>query len=42
MAIEALMSLGFTADDAREAVKKIDKSLSTQEQVKLALKNLQS
>lgn len=42
MAIEALMSLGFTADDAREAVKKIDKSLSTQEQVKLALKTLQN
>jgi Holliday junction DNA helicase RuvA len=42
MAIEALMSLGFTADDAREAVKKIDKTLSTQEQVKLALKTLQN
>lgn len=42
MAIEALISLGFTADDAREAIKKIDKSLSTQEQVKLALKTLQN
>jgi holliday junction DNA helicase RuvA len=41
MAIEALISLGFSADAAREAVKKIDKNLSTQEQVKLALKNLQ-
>jgi Holliday junction DNA helicase RuvA len=42
MAIEALMSLGFSADDARDAIKKIDKNLSTQEQVKLALKTLQN
>jgi holliday junction DNA helicase RuvA len=42
MAIEALISLGFSADSAREAVKKIDKTLSTQEQVKLALKTLQN
>ncbi len=41
MAIEALIALGFSADAAREAVKKIDKTLSTQEQVKLALKQLQ-
>ena len=41
MAIEALMALGFSGETAREAVKKIDKKLSTSEQVKLALKHLQ-
>jgi Holliday junction DNA helicase RuvA len=41
MAIEALISLGFSADESREAVKKIDKTLSTTEQVKQALKLLQ-
>lgn len=42
MAIEALISLGFAPDMARDAVKKIDKSLTTQEQVKQALKVLQN
>lgn len=39
-AIEALTSLGYTLNDARTAVQKLDNSLSTEEIVKLALKNL--
>lgn len=39
-AIEALTSLGYTSQDARTAVQKIDNSLSTEEIIKLALKNL--
>lgn len=39
-AIEALTSLGYTLPDARAAVQKLDQSLSTEEIVKLALKNL--
>ncbi len=41
MAIEALMALGYSTDDARDAIKKVDKSLTTGEQVKQALKILQ-
>lgn len=41
MAIEALMALGYSADDARDAIKKIDRTLTTGEQVKQALKILQ-
>ena len=40
-AVEALMALGFSADDAREALKKIDKSITaTGAKVKAALKML--
>lgn len=39
-AIEALTALGYTLNDARAAVQKLDNSLSTEEIVKLALKNL--
>lgn len=39
-AIEALTSLGYTLNDARTAVQKLDNSLSTEEMIKLALKNL--
>ncbi len=39
-AIEALIALGYTLPDARAAVSKLDNSLSTEEIVKLALKNL--
>ena len=39
-AIEALTSLGYTLNDARTAVQKLDNALSTEEIVKLALKNL--
>ncbi len=41
LAIEALKSLGYNERDAREAIKKIDKNItSTQEIIKTALKNL--
>lgn len=39
-AIEALTSLGYSLNDARAAVQKLDNSLSTEEIVKQALKNL--
>lgn len=39
-AIEALTALGYTLNDARATVQKLDNSLSTEELVKLALKNL--
>ncbi|MEY2702481.1 MAG: hypothetical protein RLY43_1114 [Bacteroidota bacterium] len=39
-AIEALTALGYTLNDARAAVQKLDNSLSTEEIVKQALKNL--
>lgn len=41
-AIEALTSLGYSLNDSREAIKKIksEEDLSTQEIIKLALKNL--
>ncbi|MES2314586.1 MAG: Holliday junction branch migration protein RuvA [Patescibacteria group bacterium] len=40
-AVEALMALGFSADESREALKKIDKSISaTGAKVKAALKML--
>jgi Holliday junction resolvasome RuvABC DNA-binding subunit len=40
-AIEALKSLGYDADESREALKKIDKSISdTGAKVKAALKKL--
>lgn len=42
MVIDALISLGYNADEARNAAKKIDKSLSTGEQVKQALKFIQN
>jgi Holliday junction DNA helicase RuvA len=37
-AIEALMSLGYSPNDAAAALKSIDKELSTEDRVKLALK----
>jgi len=37
-AVEALVSLGYTAQDAAKALKDVDQSLSTQERIKLALK----
>lgn len=37
-AIEALVSLGYSLQDAMSALKAVDKSLSSQERVKLALK----
>lgn len=40
MALEALISLGYSEREARESVNKSDKSLSTEEIVKEALKNL--
>lgn len=41
-AIEALKALGYDADEAREALKKVDKNLTdTGAKVKAALKNLQ-
>jgi Holliday junction resolvasome RuvABC DNA-binding subunit len=41
LAIEALQSLGYSEREAREAVKKLDKDItSTQEMVKSALKIL--
>lgn len=39
-AIEALTALGYTLQDARATVQKLDTTLSTEELVKLALKNL--
>ncbi len=39
-AIEALTALGYSPQDARATVQKLDNSLSTEEIVKLALKNL--
>lgn len=39
-AIEALTALGYTLNDARAAVQKLDNSLSTEDIVKQALKNL--
>jgi Holliday junction DNA helicase RuvA len=39
-AIEALVALGYTLQDARATVQKLDASLSTEEIVRLALKNL--
>jgi holliday junction DNA helicase RuvA len=41
LAVEALIALGYSTDDAREAIKKVDKGASTQDQVKQALKHLQ-
>lgn len=41
MAIEALISLGYSTEEARDAIKKVDKSLTTENQVKQALKILQ-
>ncbi len=41
LAIEALISLGYSSDEARNVLKKVDKTLSTQDQIKQALKNLQ-
>lgn len=40
-AIEALIALGFSAEESRDAIKKIDKTQSTSDQVKQALKLLQ-
>lgn len=37
-AVEALVSLGYTAQDAAKALKDVDESLSTQERIKSALK----
>jgi Holliday junction DNA helicase RuvA len=39
-AIEALTALGYTQQDARAIIQKLDKTLPTEELVKLALKNL--
>ncbi|MFT5179700.1 MAG: Holliday junction DNA helicase RuvA [Candidatus Paceibacteria bacterium] len=39
-AIEALVSLGYSERDARDVISKIDRSLSTEEIIKEALKNL--
>lgn len=39
-AIEALTALGYSLNDARAAVQKLDNSLSTEDIIKLALKNL--
>lgn len=39
-AIEALTALGYTLNDARAAVQKLDNSLPTEDIIKLALKNL--
>jgi Holliday junction DNA helicase RuvA len=40
MAIEALTALGYSDREAREAMQKIDKNLTTEEMVREALKNL--
>ena len=40
LVIDALLSLGYSADDAREALKKIDASKPAQEQVREALRLL--
>ncbi len=37
-AVEALVSLGYTAQDAAAALQKVDSSLTTEERIKLALK----
>ncbi|OGL30609.1 Holliday junction DNA helicase RuvA [Candidatus Saccharibacteria bacterium RIFCSPHIGHO2_02_FULL_47_12] len=37
-AVEALVSLGYTPQDASQALKSVDKELSTQDRVKLALR----
>jgi len=37
-AIDALMALGYTANDAAKALQKIDPKLTTEERIKLALK----
>jgi len=39
-AVEALAALGYSLAEAREAIKQVDKDLSTEEMVKHALKNL--
>jgi Holliday junction DNA helicase RuvA len=38
-AVEALVTLGYSAQDASKAMQKIDKSLSTEDRIKLALKS---
>jgi holliday junction DNA helicase RuvA len=38
-AVEALVALGFTPQDASKALQHVDKNLATEERVKLALKN---
>lgn len=38
-AVEALVSLGYTTQDALKALEKIDKELSTEDRIKLALKS---
>lgn len=40
MAIDALLSLGYSADDAREALKSIDPAAPVEEQVRQALRSL--
>jgi len=40
MAIEALTSLGYSEKDSREAIQKVDKTLTTEKMIKEALKNL--
>lgn len=39
-ALEALLSLGFSSFEAREALKNVDPSLSVDEKLKLSLKNI--
>lgn len=39
-AIEALTALGYSLSEARDAIKQVNKDLSTEEMVKQALKNL--